>query len=129
MKEIDYIAEFGAWIGLLIYIFVHDGIPFIKERIWPALREDTKEKQILRRDSDAKLLDLEERKIVADEQIAKTLILLTARIEASEQDRNAHDLRMGNAFAQITATQTGMQSILTVLLDRVTRPGYQKGDN
>lgn len=122
MTEFDYFTTYGAWIGLLLYIFVHDVIPFYKEKFWPAIREDNKEKQIFRRESDAKLLDLEERKIVADEQIAKTIILLVERIAQSEKASHEHDLRMANAFAQVTATLTGMQSVLTVLLDRVTRP-------
>lgn len=122
MTEFDYITTYGAWIGLLLYIFVHDVIPFLKEKYWPALQEEHKEQSMMRRENDSKRLDIEERKVVADETIAKTLILLVERINKSEMETREHDQRMANAFAQMTQTQTGMQSVLNVLLDRVTRP-------
>jgi hypothetical protein len=122
MTLFDFITQYGGVVGLIVYILLHDGIPFLRDKFWPALREDKKHQQFMRRESDARLLDLEERKVVAEEQTAKMLILLSERLSKSEQERHDHDQRMAQAFAQITATQTGMQSVLNVLLDRVTRP-------
>jgi len=121
MTEFEYISNFGAWIGLLLYIFIHDGIPFLRDKFWPAIREDSKEKQMFRREADARLLDLEERKITNDEQMTKSLILLMERVNKWEREMREHDVRMANTFSQITTTQNSIQSVLAVLLDRVSR--------
>lgn len=122
MTEIElFLKTYGPWVGFLVYIIVHDIIPFFKEKIWPSLVEEKKELSLMRRDSDARILDFEERKIVVDEQIAKNIILLTTRLEQVEKEIGNHDLRVTQAFTQITTTQTMMQSVLNVLLDRVSR--------
>jgi valyl-tRNA synthetase len=120
--EFEYIARFGSLFGLLVYIFVKEFIPFFKDRLWPSVENQKKETNILRRETDAKRMDLEERKIVAEEQVAKTLILLSERVKRTEEETQLHDQRMLTAFGQLTATQTAMQTILNVLLDRIYRP-------
>lgn len=118
MTELDFISKFGPTIGLLLYIFIQHGIPFLKDKFWPAIREDKKELLFLRREADAKLMDLEERKVIAEEQVAKNLILLTEKTSWLEKEIRRHDEHTMNVMAQMTTT---LVSLNTVLLDRVTR--------
>lgn len=119
---LSFIQIYGGFLGLAVYIVVHDVLPFLRDKLWPEVIKDKKAKQIMRRETDEKYADLAEREVIAQEQIATNLILMREAVKEMETDSKEHDQRMVTMVTQITNTLSAMQSVLNVLLDRVTRP-------
>lgn len=115
------IDTYGSWLGLLIYIAIVHGIPFFKDKVWPANVKRREADQLLRREADQRLLDLEERKIVADELIGKHLVLSTERLEKLNGSLEKHDNRMIAIVDKLLHTMAGIQAVQNVLLDRMNR--------
>jgi len=74
------------------------------------------------------MFELEERKVIANEQVAKLLIIQTQKIEGLDKEIRRHDDHVTTVMTQMTSTLASMQSINNVLLDRITRPGPQQID-
>jgi len=128
MSIVEFLEQYGSWAGLIIYILLTDVIPFIKDKYWPAVQAEKEENRMLRRESDLKLLDLEERRVIANETVAKNLILLTQKTTNVEVEIRRHDDHMATVISQMTNTLSSMQAINNILLDRVTRPHITADD-
>lgn len=118
---LEFFAQFGTGIGLLIYILLKEVIPFAKDKLWPQFQKDRDDVKVFRRESDQRLLDLEERKVIADEQIAMNLILLTQKTDVLAGEIRRHDEKTYSLIFEITATLASIQALTKVLFDRMER--------
>lgn len=122
MTGLEYVQNYGAVLGLMLYILIQNVIPFLRDKYWPSLQEDKQANMLHRRESDNRLIELEERRVIANEQVAKNLILLTQKTTYLEAEIRRHDDHMTAVIGQMTNTLSSMQAINNILLDRVVRP-------